>query len=443
MEKLQEMVKSKNGKIIDVWYNIFSRSKDDKFKVTLECSIDNHVWTANVNKILHRKSWCPKCGHQLSATLEDAKKIATERGGECLSTELITNKTPLLWKCGNKNHPSWEATFGSIKYAESWCPSCGKYNILEEYTRACFMILCPDYSFINTRSMKCEFLTNPKTGRQVEIDGLCLELKLGYEYNGKQHYEAVERFGGEAATESTKERDKLKADLCVEAKINLIVVPFTVHKNDIFSFVYSKLKEIAVFNEKINSILPSEEILKNISVNQIDQKAREYKTNEDTEKYQNMVKIVASHGGTLHTSSYISAFARFEITCGNKNNPHRYETCYNNIVNQNKWCWECHVITKSISITDILSITKNRIVIERICRQDRHDKTKKAIMYEKNEIISKQGTEPRGKLEITFHCLKDHPSRTVNWSKLKDSVMKEWNGCLRCRNILRKLGNKK
>lgn len=47
-------------------------------------------------------------------------------------------------------------------------------------------------------------------------------LRIGIEYQGEQHYHAVEFFGGEDSYKATVKRDLYKAKLCVEHNIHLI-----------------------------------------------------------------------------------------------------------------------------------------------------------------------------------------------------------------------------
>lgn len=68
--------------------------------------------------------------------LELAKEYAKSRGGECLSTSYINNRTPLNWKCSNNNHKSWKGTY-DIVTTKTWCPECaGKFSKEEGLLRA-------------------------------------------------------------------------------------------------------------------------------------------------------------------------------------------------------------------------------------------------------------------------------------------------------------------
>lgn len=63
-------------------------------------------------------------------------------------------------------------------------------------------------------------------GRQ-RLDVFLPQHQLALEYQGQQHYEAVEIFGGNEALQRTMERDALKKRLCDENQINLIYVKFS------------------------------------------------------------------------------------------------------------------------------------------------------------------------------------------------------------------------
>ena len=72
-----------------------------------------------------------------------------------------------------------------------------------------------------------DFLKDPKTKRNLEIDLYNDSLKLGIEYNGIQHYEFTQRFHkGYNDLRKQQERDILKRRLCKENRMTLIVVPY-------------------------------------------------------------------------------------------------------------------------------------------------------------------------------------------------------------------------
>jgi hypothetical protein len=103
----------KGNCLSDKYYN-----RDTKLKWICEKS---HIWEARPEDVL-RGTWCPVCAGNISYTIEIAKQIASDRNGECLSTEYINNCSKLLWKC-IEGH-LWSAPLFSIKNLGNWCPYC-------------------------------------------------------------------------------------------------------------------------------------------------------------------------------------------------------------------------------------------------------------------------------------------------------------------------------
>jgi len=54
------------------------------------------------------------------------QEIAIARGGYCLSTEYINNKTKLSWEC-NEGH-TWMARPSDVKNNGTWCAVCAHRN---------------------------------------------------------------------------------------------------------------------------------------------------------------------------------------------------------------------------------------------------------------------------------------------------------------------------
>jgi len=94
-------------------------------------------------------------------------------------------------------------------------------------------------SFTNQRPL---FLTNNVTGKPLEIDCCNLDMKLGVEYNGRQHYEYTKRFHKNYETFKLQQyRDEMKKRLCEDNHFTLIVVPYTIPIEKIESFIMSEL----------------------------------------------------------------------------------------------------------------------------------------------------------------------------------------------------------
>jgi len=62
--------------------------------------------------------------------------------------------------------------------------------------------------------------------RKLRCDFFLPKLNLIIEYNGKQHYDSVDFFGGSKGLKSTQKRDKIKYDFCKKNKINFEIIRY-------------------------------------------------------------------------------------------------------------------------------------------------------------------------------------------------------------------------
>ena len=93
-------------------------------------------------------------------------------------------------------------------------------------------------------TVRPDFLKNPETKRNLELDLYNENLKIAIEYNGEQHYVFPNCFH-KTETEFINQvrRDEYKKQKCKEMEIHLISVPYTVPKNyiDIKKFIMDRL----------------------------------------------------------------------------------------------------------------------------------------------------------------------------------------------------------
>jgi hypothetical protein len=95
---------------------------------------------------------------------------------------------------------------GIPRIGEKWISE----TLLFKYVDALFA----DYEVIREAS--------PRWLDRQRLDIYIPELTLAIEYQGQQHYKAVDFFGGEEALEKNRMRDTLKASKCKQNKIDLI-----------------------------------------------------------------------------------------------------------------------------------------------------------------------------------------------------------------------------
>lgn len=84
-------------------------------------------------------------------------------------------------------------------------------------------------------------------GYALELDGYNDELKLAFEYNGRQHYYFVRRFHKtEEDLKQQKIRDVHKYQMCARVGVRIITIPYTIKYEELESFIRMKLKELKV-----------------------------------------------------------------------------------------------------------------------------------------------------------------------------------------------------
>lgn len=80
----------------------------------------------------------------------------------------------------------------------------------------------------------------------LEIDYYLPELKIGIEYQGEQHFQPVEYFGGKEAFEKQKDRDMRKKNLCKRNGILLVYINYSdvLNESNVRNIITSQIDNI-------------------------------------------------------------------------------------------------------------------------------------------------------------------------------------------------------
>ena len=123
--------------------------------------------------------------------------------------------------CGNITRPIRSA---SLKDGRT--KSCGCINSLGNQLIKSILVhenipFCEEYVFDDlygdSRHLRFDFA----------IFDINNKIKCLIEYQGRQHYEPSEYYGGETAFKKQKEYDNLKKNYCIKNNIQLIIIPYT------------------------------------------------------------------------------------------------------------------------------------------------------------------------------------------------------------------------
>lgn len=187
-----------------------------------ECA-KGHKWVTSGTEIITAGKWCQRCmwirlGKSKRLLIGDIKKLATSRGGRFLSNDYTSAHRKYRWECANGHN--WLATVDKIKGAGQWCPYCSK-NIGEECVRICFQKIFK----MKFPRVRPNWLISPN-GYRLELDGFNQRSRIAFEHQGQQH-EKFQKFrhGTNRVFKYQLIRDKFKALACKKRRIRLINIP--------------------------------------------------------------------------------------------------------------------------------------------------------------------------------------------------------------------------
>lgn len=201
-----------------------------KFK-NLKCG---HKFTTDPYSFLHRDISCPVCGRKglWSKTkedfIDDLKKI---NKNILVIGNYIKNNKKILVKNIKCNH-TWKATPANLLKGTD-CPKC-KFSRGEK--KISFILEENNIDYIPQKTFDGCLYKN-----KLKFDFYIKKINLLIEYNGRQHYEAVDIFGGEKTYEKQVIKDNIKKDFCKKNNINLLIIKYD---EDIYSKLKSFIEDI-------------------------------------------------------------------------------------------------------------------------------------------------------------------------------------------------------
>jgi hypothetical protein len=120
IEEMRAFATKRGGECLSLTY------QNSKSRLRWRC-VKGHEWETQ-GSVIVAGHWCPKCekerlGRQYALNIQDMQEVAAKRGGKCLSSTYLNNRSRLIWRC-SKGH-EWEAIANSVRRG-SWCPICRK-----------------------------------------------------------------------------------------------------------------------------------------------------------------------------------------------------------------------------------------------------------------------------------------------------------------------------
>lgn len=325
---------------------------DSKVKVTCP---EGHSFIARPRNLLDERrinrasKGCPTCASIIK--FEKSLKLAQSHlqpnyeiiGAYHKFLERKHLKTSLFFiiQC-DKGH-EYERKNGQIVY--NGCSKCTETTFVgQERVRYIF-----ELAFAKKfNKIKPNWLKNPNTSRNLELDGYCEELKIAFEYQGKQHFSNNTKFAGDYLKQN--DRDFTKESQCKKLGITLLKI------NQPRSYAKNKFTE-SVIQDCIKQGIDLGEKLKNkaIDFNHIND------TNTALNHYDNFKEYVLNTGNTLITQSLSTMEDEFEFQCEDghyfKMNGLKFKGIYNKTNKMREVaCRACFEIKEPHRARDIITI---------------------------------------------------------------------------------------
>lgn len=184
---------------------------------------------------------CPKCGNVGRRTTDEFIEQGIKIHGDTFDYSKVDYK-------------------GSLKNICILCEKHGEFNqTASSHLRG---YGCPRCNCSNGEKKICEILKKYKIQFEIEhrfkeckyklplpFDIYIKSLNLCIEYDGKQHFEAIEFFGGEENLKNVKMRDEIKNNYCKENRIILLRISYSEPFENYGWIIFSVIKYIKKLSE--------------------------------------------------------------------------------------------------------------------------------------------------------------------------------------------------
>lgn len=184
--------------------------------IECKCKLDGYTWLASPSNLLRGKG-CPVCGGTKHKTHQEYVKDVYKINKNILVLGTYINvKTPILHKCLIDGY-EWHAKPNNILSGKG-CPKCNEshgerqiYNYLVDHNIA----FSPQHTFPECKNQKL-----------LPFDFYVLDYNICIEYDGKQHFEPVEIFGGQDALQKCQYNDSIKTTYCKLNGLQLLRIKY-------------------------------------------------------------------------------------------------------------------------------------------------------------------------------------------------------------------------
>lgn len=234
---VEEFIKKSN----DFYNSKFDYSLVDKIgsdPIKIICPFHGEFIQTPINHLKGKD--CPKCNHNVPTTDDFIEKANVVHGNryDYSQVKYNSNKTPVTIICPKHGEFLQEPT---NHLQGKGCPICQESHgekIVTNILKRKNIKFNPQHRFED-----CRNTIKGRYCKKLPFDFYLPNLNVCIEYDGRQHFIPVAKFGGEDGLERLQARDKIKNEYCKKNGIKLIRIPYTMKKEEIEPYI---LKELGI-----------------------------------------------------------------------------------------------------------------------------------------------------------------------------------------------------
>lgn len=214
------------------------------------CPKCGNVFNYSLHKFVDKEEYlCSKCTKK-NSLIKDSMFLYNEKAnkknlnniankikmaGITIIKKCQGNARNVVWSCQCSNGHNFDASPYRLQKNVNACPHC-HYDSHEEYL---YRILVEAVTGKTFEKIRPDWLQNPETGKNMELDMFNEELSIAFEYNGIHHYEPI--FGIEKF-KNVQMKDNLCINLAQKKGIKLYTVKY-LSRNNISNIEFIKLAQ--------------------------------------------------------------------------------------------------------------------------------------------------------------------------------------------------------
>lgn len=196
-------------------YTLLSNSyKNRDEKLSVVCP-KGHLFEITYGNFLNGRR-CSECYICKKKSEEEVKNLLNKFNYKLLS-EYKSANSKITVEC-NFGH-NYETTYAKFSVGKR-CPKC---NISTGHNRIC--------TYLDKHSIEYEIEYRLKDCNNYRFDVFIPNLNMAIEYDGQQHFEPVDCFGGEEGFRKNLQRDLIKNKYCKDNNIYLLRISYKEYNN--------------------------------------------------------------------------------------------------------------------------------------------------------------------------------------------------------------------